>query len=859
MAKYWVITSNAKGGAASPFTGDTARAVQMTEQELRQVYRDSGQIQDHFGSFETYMTYIGESQEWIQSADWMNATVEYGIGEREWLYNNREDVMYRPGERDKLQVKIQSDLTNAKQSAYMLWLNEGAELMDKWGLNRVIYNSDGDQFKWTGSGYQKTMKVDDHPSFGDYAKAIVTTAVTAAATFGISSTAAGATLNSFFTSAGLSSSAATAATSSIIASGIGATLGQDVTPESLLINALGAGLGAEVAGLANLSGAAGSALSATVSEAVVQGLTNGELDFSDLLQAGLLGGATAVGSDLFTALVKGQDFTFGGLIDEDSALWDFFNGEGGIITEVSAAFDKFYEQQITGGEWWESTTEDYKSINTLEDGTIIATRYDGTTQKFDNFKAFADAGFVEMTGKSEIWDLISKGTDSIPDSWYDALQDWLRDKASGGSYETESGTTITGPPTNETTDPDDFDCSSVNRQQVAGATTGTECGPCIEEYEANEFGECVATLGGDTCPEGQYYNEVTFECEDEVFFTKGQPCNTADGQQGIFDDEGGCYVPAGNGTGNGTGDSTDGNGNSTGGTGGTGGTGEPEPCSNGATIESGCELCEDGTRADEHQGGRCSGAYIDPQDPYSCSAGRPSAATFQLRTWNAMCEADYCNDGSRKQTVDGVYGANCAEYVAPTPIESCADPDRRTTNSGSCAELCNDGTIPDQHEEGLCGNPMIATTGGEEQNGDGGDTDCTLVECDAPRPEGEAGVAWDECCSDPVVDLTPDDGEPDCTLVECESPRPEGIEGALWDECCTETAVLTPSSGGSSGGSGNSGGRGSSLGKGMFDSNSISMGGDPQLLAANQFPITDFLAQVFKPKKPQNNGGGMLT
>jgi hypothetical protein len=49
------------------------------------------------------------------------------------------------------------------------------------------------------------------------------------------------------------------------------------------------------------------------------------------------------------------------------------------------------------------------------------------------------------------------------------------------------------------------------------------------------------------------------------------------------------------------------------------------------------------------------------------------------------------------------------------------------------------------------------------------------------------------------------------------------------------------------------------MGEGMFNTDAFGMGGDPQLLAANQFPITDFLAQVFKPKKPRNNGGGMLT
>jgi hypothetical protein len=174
---YWVITSNAKGDQASPFTGDTAQVVQMTEQELQQVYQDSGQIQDQFGSFENYMTYIGESQDWVQSAEWMNATVEYNPEDKELLYQLGEDAMWKPGEREDVKTKIDSDLIEAKRSAYNSWLNEGAELMDKWGLNDTIYNSDGDQFKWTGSGYQKTIKVDDHADFGDYFSAILPSVV----------------------------------------------------------------------------------------------------------------------------------------------------------------------------------------------------------------------------------------------------------------------------------------------------------------------------------------------------------------------------------------------------------------------------------------------------------------------------------------------------------------------------------------------------------------------------------------------------------------------------------------------------------------------------------------------------------
>ena len=189
---YWVITSNAKGDQASPFTGDTAQLVQMTEQELQQVYQDSGQIQDQFGSFENYMTYIGESQDWVQSAEWMNATVEYNPGDKEWLYQPGEDAMWKPGEREDVKTKIDSDLIEAKRSAYNSWLNEGAELMDKWGLNRTIYNSDGDQFKWTGSGYQKTIKIDDSFDFGGFVGSIALAALTAGAAGFLAPTLAGA-------------------------------------------------------------------------------------------------------------------------------------------------------------------------------------------------------------------------------------------------------------------------------------------------------------------------------------------------------------------------------------------------------------------------------------------------------------------------------------------------------------------------------------------------------------------------------------------------------------------------------------------------------------------------------------------
>jgi hypothetical protein len=181
---YWVITSRAKGGANNPFGGSatanqTSQLVQMTEDQIRKEYQDSGQLQDLFGSLDNYMGYINDSQEWIQSADWMLVAPEYEVGSKEWAFLNGEDLAWGPGEREKIQQKIIADRVAARTSAFDQWMNgeEGQTLMQKYGINPVIYNNDGDQFKWTGSGYQKTIKVDDHASFSDYVKAVLTSVV----------------------------------------------------------------------------------------------------------------------------------------------------------------------------------------------------------------------------------------------------------------------------------------------------------------------------------------------------------------------------------------------------------------------------------------------------------------------------------------------------------------------------------------------------------------------------------------------------------------------------------------------------------------------------------------------------------
>jgi hypothetical protein len=289
----------------------------MTEDQIRKEYQDSGQLQDHFGSFDSYMTYIGESQDWVQSAEWMMANPEYEKGEREWLYNNREDVMYRPGERDELQNKIQTDISLARQNAYALWLNEGAELMDKWGLNRTIYNDDGDKFKWTGSGYQKTYKVDDHAGVGDYIKTAIVTGAALAATPALASALGGiggaalpaglagpsAPLIGGKLATGLAAGATSAATQGLLTGSI--------DPKSVLASAVVGGINpggklAEKFGQATGTGVnivpdnvVGGFLQGAGNSVVSQGIAEGDVDLKSALIAGGLGAGTKAITDLF--------------------------------------------------------------------------------------------------------------------------------------------------------------------------------------------------------------------------------------------------------------------------------------------------------------------------------------------------------------------------------------------------------------------------------------------------------------------------------------------------------------------------------------------------------------------------------
>lgn len=250
------------------------------------------------------------------------------------------------------------------------------------------------------------------------------------------------------------------------------------------------------------------------------------------------------------------------------------------------------------------------------------------------------------------------------------------------------------PPVFQDDGPTAQECTQQGRQHIPGdasTQTASSCGECLNGFEEIE-GQCQEKEDpienqGPTAQECAEQNRGFNEATDVEDSSCG-PCLSG------FREENGVCVE---------------------------GT-EEQQCDNGATVESGCELCEDGSRPDEHQGGRCSGNYIDPEDPHGCSAGKPSAATFALKTWNAMCSADYCNDGSRKQTVDGVYGANCEEYVAPeagtdgTSDGICDQQNRVTNEDGSCGGCKAGYKLSENTDEGCVEDPdYVGPEGGEEE------------------------------------------------------------------------------------------------------------------------------------------------
>ena len=195
---YLVVPFNTKGGANNPFSryGRVPAPIEVNEAELNQMWEDSGQLQDQFESIDNWKQFLIDTRPMVEDASWWDAEVTYAPDSKEFAAQFGDDFyQWSPGEKEETLDKIARDQASAREYEYIQWMQDHSGTLQLYGIQPVIYNDDGDQFRWTGSGYQKTIKIDDHADFGDYMEVIIKSALKSAVTAGVMSLA-GAAVNS---------------------------------------------------------------------------------------------------------------------------------------------------------------------------------------------------------------------------------------------------------------------------------------------------------------------------------------------------------------------------------------------------------------------------------------------------------------------------------------------------------------------------------------------------------------------------------------------------------------------------------------------------------------------------------------
>ena len=392
----------------------------------------------------------------------------------------------------------------------------------------------------------------------------------------------------------------------------------------------------------------------------------------------------------------------------------------------------------------------------------------------------------------------------------------------------ENGQCVETPPWQDT-GPSPQECSNQNRAHVPGDTatqTPSSCGECLTGFE--EVGEQCQEEEDPVTNNGPTAAECAAENREFNPATDVEDSSCGSCLSGFVETAEGCVEDTG-----------------------------PEECSNGAIDPGTCSECEDGTTPDEHQGGDCRNELINTTDPFDCANGRPEGGySFDTQRWDRECSDDYCYNGTRKQTVDGVYGANCEEYVPeenpcddpqyaaenplecggdPEPEEECAKPDGTPTGAtvASGCEQCPDGYTFDF--DGICqpdGGSIDCAQYNRETLDDGTCGGCLPgFQKDTSLPNEPCVQIFDGC--PPGFELV--SGE--CTPIEC----PEGqVYCVDTGQCEFPNQCPSTYDDGSSSSGGSAGGFGVDL-----ELPDLGVGGDPELLGRKRFGAQDFLSPLF--------------
>ncbi len=236
--------------------GQTGEVQQVTVDELRDYFEsdDVNRLREMFGTFDNYLAYMTEREQLIQSGDydtgnWSEADAGF-TEDQEMILEGDADLTIDPSDPGQNLENLRRQQTSTQQGAYNNWLNSEANqaLLQKYGVQSTVYSGSGDKFQWNGSAYVKVEEV-SNPGVTDFAKSGILAAMTYYMGAGLTDFLSSSTLTTAsgqtIAGPGLSSSLATGASSGISNAAMQLVATGNVDFGEALESAITAGLGAE--------------------------------------------------------------------------------------------------------------------------------------------------------------------------------------------------------------------------------------------------------------------------------------------------------------------------------------------------------------------------------------------------------------------------------------------------------------------------------------------------------------------------------------------------------------------------------------------------------------------------------------
>ncbi len=294
-ATFTFFRGSELGDASPTALYDRADSAQVTVEELREYFNSEGSavLRQAFGDFDNYLAYMTEREQLIQSGDYdVGNWSEYtgGLTEDElMLLDPDADLTQYGDDAQDTYEELSGRLLQEQTAAYNNWANSEAnqELLAKYGVSSVLYNSDGDTFRWNGSAYVKTDKINDSGLRDGFAMLLV-----ALATGG---TNIGESIATALGLSGPTASAVAGAIDSVVRQGLNAAVtGQDFDLDlrNIIASAVSGGLldseiGENLLNQLPETGitALDQAIQAGVMSSATQLLFSGEIDLPTLIQA----------------------------------------------------------------------------------------------------------------------------------------------------------------------------------------------------------------------------------------------------------------------------------------------------------------------------------------------------------------------------------------------------------------------------------------------------------------------------------------------------------------------------------------------------------------------------------------------